>query len=253
MSFDDFKNTDSEIDLESLWSELEKNKDDEGSYKVKQDSETFKIFDAFMKQNANLTKLKKNADKDILSDVNYKPIIKDGKNPFSKSDINLTELTLVDKINERNDKERIFAIQYVISTDIEILDASFQPLTQKLSYKSSMTFFEDKDFADEVNKISKQVSKAIVSEKYAKSYKIFHNDANLLRVRENIAKLSNFESILKNDISQDITELGSKWSLNTDELNFESSLNWTALSKGRYSGIRSLWNKSAWSKKVKEL
>ncbi|WP_338972103.1 hypothetical protein [Spiroplasma endosymbiont of Panorpa germanica] len=242
-----------DIDFDSLWDLVSLENGD--TLKLSNSSEEFTNLQSFFTRETNYDKLRAEASKQIVSDINYKPILNDGRNPFSWK-INLEEVTLIQK-SDQDDSDKVLSINYKLSTKIEYLNSRQDVEYQTVYFDSSMTIFTDRDVSDTFNELSDITKEKITSDKYSNRYEFESNNSNLDETFANIKNSSNFSAIFDSEIKADILEeLDSteEFIFDSSDIKFESSRDWRRfIDPTRAVGsVGGTWNYSKWSLLVKD-
>ncbi|AXK50942.1 hypothetical protein [Spiroplasma alleghenense] len=240
-----------EFNFEEAWESLSDSGNKE--YKLPKDHPEFFKISSILKSKADIQKIRAEAQKEILQNVNYKAILKDGKNPFT-SNIEVEEITLVEKYSDKD--QRILGIEYNLSTVLEHLDAKQNFQISTINYKSSITIFEDIDTAEIFKQGAEKTDEIITSDKYSNSFNFFSNNGNEEAINKNISQLSNFKELFEEEIKGDIKkELDNeKIDFETNNIKFTTNKGWNCITDQTSSGGTNYYfsQKTEWANKVKK-
>ncbi|AHI54328.1 hypothetical protein SSABA_v1c09300 [Spiroplasma sabaudiense Ar-1343] len=152
------------------------------------DSKDFKNFASDLEKLTNFDNLKKETDKEIVKNVNYKPMLVDGANPFDNSKIDFTTITVQKLDNE------IFTIHFKTISDFYFKDKSNQKVNDTVTYQSSITIFKERNTSEEMKLISKSFENKIKSKEYANSFNFESEDGRIYKNIDNLDKNSNVKN-----------------------------------------------------------
>ncbi|AHI54324.1 hypothetical protein SSABA_v1c09260 [Spiroplasma sabaudiense Ar-1343] len=136
----------------------------------------------------NIDNLKKSADQEIVKNVNFKPMLIDGQNPFNNSKVEFSAISVI-----KMDKNA-FSIQFKTESNFYYKDSTGDKVVDKVYYQSSITIFEERNTSEEMKLISKTLTEKINSTSYANSYNFESVDGRVDKNVEDMAKNSNVKN-----------------------------------------------------------
>ncbi|WP_338971953.1 hypothetical protein [Spiroplasma endosymbiont of Panorpa germanica] len=207
------------LDFDKLWEFLGTKIENGQGYDFPENSPEIEHFSKFVDQVIDLDQLNKDANQRITSNINFRTLLKNGKNPFTKS-IEVKKVVATEKTSDESADNRILNFESTLTTTVEFLDATQNVSTRDINFEFSMTLFENEETADSFIRIGEDLERNL-SNQYANEFGFESNSYNSLQISDNIEKLSNFEDVLVNDIEQKVLFSNENNRINGKDFKFE--------------------------------
>ncbi|AXK51543.1 lipoprotein [Spiroplasma alleghenense] len=213
------------LDIDYLWNLLQNNTENTKEYIFEKDSEEFIKLSDFLQNQVNFTVIQNDILNKVLNNPDYQKFLINKETPI-RNLVNIDKIVLTDKSGVAN--QRIVAIDFQISTEINFLNLEQKETTQETTFSSTITILEDIDISDDVKEISNDLSDKITNDEIANKFFFTSNSANTFETATQLNKLTNFEDIFKNQIAADV--LGSsQFKFKLDEVKYENPEKYTIL------------------------
>ncbi|AHI54296.1 hypothetical protein SSABA_v1c08970 [Spiroplasma sabaudiense Ar-1343] len=187
---------------------------------IERDSKEFEEISKDLKKVVSLENLKKSADSQIVKNVNYRPLLVDGKNPFANSEIDFESISVL-KLDQD-----LFSIQFKTESSYVLKDKTGEEAYETVNYMSSITIFKERDAAEEMKEIAEKIDDEVNSKAYANSFN-FESDSG--QVQENVKIISKSSNVGTKfvEVGEKVKKSNQNWkdyTFKTDSLKVESGI-----------------------------
>ncbi|AXK51519.1 lipoprotein [Spiroplasma alleghenense] len=195
--------------------------EDVDSLQLNQNSTNFINISKDLKGVIDLAKLGNEINKNIVQNINFKPILINGQSPF-KNDVETKSIKLLKKSNE------VVSIEFNFGFNLALQEANGDVLNESINFHQIMNIFEDINIVDDLNDLSQSIVKQLESDKYSNSFSFISNSGNFLEVTEKINADSSIKSKINEavDEAQKLTENSERFTINLENKNLKTNKNY---------------------------
>ncbi|AHI53594.1 hypothetical protein SSABA_v1c01820 [Spiroplasma sabaudiense Ar-1343] len=165
-----------------------------------------------------------NVKNDIVNNVNYRKLLVDGANPLqTRFDFDYITITKT--------SDDIVSINFRISSVAVYKNKMGQNEYETLNYNSSISIFQEKDVAEELNKLTLKMSENLASPEHANHFVLESDSGNITKNIGELEKsnyLNGFNSLFEAAVESDISL--KRFTLDMSLAKLDSSLAMTAYS-----------------------
>ncbi|AXK51747.1 lipoprotein [Spiroplasma alleghenense] len=182
----------------STWSKMLSLSEKNQTLELNSKTTAFKEISSELRDRINWQVFLNAVQTEILSNVNYKPILVDGKNPFTQG-FEISKIQLV------NQEDMIIALHLGLETQIEILDNANEKIYETLKTNILINYIAENDEipdANEIEEFADQVTNQ-VQESRASDFAFKSNAGGSDKILEDIKNNSNYEEIFSEVISEE--------------------------------------------------
>ncbi|AXK51536.1 hypothetical protein [Spiroplasma alleghenense] len=210
----------SDFDFNNLWDHVGTAANGD-AFVFEEGTKEFDQFSKFVDQTIDLDQLNKDANQRIVGNVNYRPLLKNGKNPFT-SKIKIQKVSAVQKTKSESIGERILGFNFSLTTTVEYLDSTQANKTSDIWFESTMTIFENEETSNSFWKIADDLQVSLASKEYANSFIIESNSYDSEKISQTINTLSNFNQVLENIVKDKVFKNNLDNQIDYSKFNFKT-------------------------------